>query len=229
MSDSFLMRRNDRLLLGAFLLAIAVVIFAPPLLSDIHAIGSEGNSIAEWTTGISTALLVLVAWVQLRALRSTSNADFIHKLNSDFYTEGSRRLRALLENTDTRFRVAGRVGIFELVGQPPLQTIVFNDEDVDDLVLGPLESVAVFYFNGAIDLPTTYEIFGTYVVRLWENDAIQKYISWSRTIPNCEDVYDQLQKLYIICHSYQQAKYAKAVIKSGSGQCQLHPFHPPPP
>jgi hypothetical protein len=213
MDDSFLTRRNDRLLLGAFLLAVAVTIFAPPLLTDIHAVTTEGGGIAEWITGISTALLVLVAWVQLRALRSTSSADFIHKLNSDFYTEGSRKVRALLENTDTKFRVAGKVGIFELVGRPPLeQTIFFNDEDVDDLVLGPLESVAVFYFNGAIDLPTTYEIFGTYVVRLWENEAIQDYIKWSRTIPNCEDVYDQLQRLYIVCHSYQQMKYAKAAL-----------------
>jgi hypothetical protein len=164
-------------------------------------LGMLGEHAADWITAFSTFALVIIAAIQFRAIARTSNADFIHRLNSDFYTEGSRNLRKALDEDGLVFRSEGKSGAFDLNS-----TECFRDEDLDDLVLGPLEAVGIFYHKRAIDLSTTYEMFGTYVIRVWESKAVQDYITWTRKQDNGEDVYDQLQKLYQECKEYQKVK-----------------------
>lgn len=195
------LQRNDKVLFAAFGVAAAVAVVAPALLADYGIITKQSEVIAEWTTAAATVGLVALASVQLRALVKTSNADFIHKLNGDFFTPESRVLRKLLDDPALTFRAEADKGQFLLAGE-----IKFTDHDLDDLVLGPLESIGIFHKAGAIDLTETYEMFGWYALRVWEKEVVQQYVRWLRARDDGADLYDHLQKLHDECEAYHRAK-----------------------
>ncbi len=158
----------------------------------------------EWITALATIFIAVVATVQLQALRHISNADFIHRLNNDFYTAESRRVRKLLEATDLRLETFGKRARF-IVGRQSL-----DDHEIDDLVLGPLEAVGIFFANGVVDLESAYEMFGTCVIEVWENAVVKKYIGWQRELQHGADIYDKLETLYGECTAFEMRKNSAA-------------------
>jgi hypothetical protein len=102
--------RNNQILLAAA--AVATAILAPALVIDFSTNASHAGIVAEWITALATAVLAYLAAIQFRSLVRTSNADFIHKLNSDYYTRAARRLRRILAIPELNFRVVNNKGVF---------------------------------------------------------------------------------------------------------------------
>lgn len=82
----------------------------------------------------------------------------------------------------------------------------FDDHEIDDLVLGPLEAVGIFLANGAIDLAPAYEMFGTCVIQAWENTVVHDYITWQQAQSHGADIYDKLETLYGKCTAFELHK-----------------------
>ena len=157
---------------------------------------------ADWLTAASTALLMIIAAVQLRAINRTSAADFVHRLNGDFYTPHTRNIRELLVRDALEFEgdeVAARFCTRD-------RSRIFEAQEIDDYVLGPLEAIGIYERRGIIDLGTTYEMFGWYVTTIWESSAVQAYIEWQKKQPRSFDVYDGLEELYRKCTDYRAQK-----------------------
>ncbi len=109
-----------------------------------------------WAMGaaIATVGLIAVAYYQLRDLAETSKSDFLYKLKKDFFTVQARRLVFLAENDLLRFQ-PGKIPYFEII-QPDAETTSRMREMgitessastglVDDVLLGPLEDVGVYW------------------------------------------------------------------------------------
>ena len=158
-----------------------------------------------WTmvTSLATIVLVIVAWVQLSGLKNTSRADFMYRMRQDFFTPETRRLVFLVQynllefcrdeiphfrikdggSSDARFADLG-------ITQHAISTF-----DLDDLLLGQLEDLAVFKARRLTSLEDTYEFFSYYVQICSENEAIQEYIRYAREQPGGSDIYAGFLKL----------------------------------
>jgi hypothetical protein len=187
--ESGALARGDTILLGALGLT-----FAALFLLALCSAGYASEAIAAWVTGISTILLVGVAWFQLTAIRATTRADFIHRLNADFFNTETRRLLRVLEEGQTKFDASGSSPKF-MEGSK----VAFDAFDLDDLLLGPLEAVGIFERRGVIDIQLASQFFGWYVILIWQNSAVQEYIAWQRKQPDSSDVYVCLEDLYNRC------------------------------
>ena len=159
------------------------------------------HSFAEWLAGAGTLVLVLVAWIQLQSIKATSRADFIHKLNGDFFNADMRRIMQSLQD---------RRAVFDENGGKPRYIedaeTLFTSYELDDLLLGPLENVAIFERIGAVKLDAVYDVFGYYILVVWEHPEVQRYIEWQRQQPCSWDVYERLENLHLKSDAYRVAK-----------------------
>src|ERR1035437_6006270 len=157
-------------------------------------------------TFVFTAVLVLVAWIELRDLARTSKADFIFRLKNSFFTEEARRLIFLVgenllqfEDSEIPYFTIWKVNdailrsLFEELG---IKGSTVSTSTVDDVLLGPLEDVALFLIGKHITEKHAYEMFDAYVTSCWENEEIQKYILSVRREPRDSDIYSNLENLY---------------------------------
>jgi hypothetical protein len=157
-------------------------------------------------TFVLTAALVLVAWKELGDLARTSRADFIFRLKNNFFTEEARRLLFLVEENLLQFEdseipyftirnVNAPIlrGRFEELG---IKGSTVSTYAVDDVLLGPLEDVALFLNGKLITEKHAYEMFDTYVTSCAENAEIQKYIQSTRRKPSNSDIYSGFDDLY---------------------------------
>jgi hypothetical protein len=156
---------------------------------------------AELLTSAATVLLVAVAWVQLASLRATSRADFVHKLNGDFFNPQMRKIVQLLQD---------HTAVFDDNGGKPRYiedgTELFSCYELDDQLLGPLENVGIFECIGAVELSSVYDVFGYYILMVWEHVEIQRYIEWQRKQPYSWDVYERLEMLHQRCEAFRTKK-----------------------
>lgn len=162
---------------------------------------------AEWTSAIATIVLVIVAWVQLRAIRETSRADFIHRLNGDFFNPTTRGMLQVLLDQQPRFDANGGFPRF-IEGR----RVLFNAYELDDLLLGPLEAVGIFEQLGAVEIKAVYDVFGYYINLVWEHAEIQHYISWQRSQPDGWDIYERLETLYQKLKIFRRRKEQTSAI-----------------
>lgn len=169
---------------------------------------------AEWITAASTALLMIIAAIQFRAINRTSAADFVHRLNGDFYALHTRKVRELLIHDAVTFQIDKENPRFVDRGG----VVAFDAHDLDDYVLGPLEAIGIYESQKIIDLATTYEMFGWYVTKIWESGAIRDYIQWQREQPHGFDVYDCLGALYKKCVRYRDVKQRKSIPTSNQAK-----------
>ena len=134
-------------------------------------------------TALFTLVLVLVAWKQLRDLARTSRSDFLYRLKKDFFTGTQTEFIFLLENDLLVFRPVPfpRFDTTEKNGLKP-EKDMFTTEVVDNVLLGPLEDVGVYWQSKS-----------RLVV---ENEAIHEYVDWLREQPGNEDLYDHLYLVY---------------------------------
>ncbi len=98
-----------RFIIVSIFLAIAIssIFLVKPILFQ----GCEGyysGILGSVLAALFAAFLVWVAWVQLNKLSKTSSADFIHKLNTDFFTPEARTLMSLITCGALEFKSEGR-------------------------------------------------------------------------------------------------------------------------
>lgn len=147
-------------------------------------------------TALLTLALAWVAWKQLRDLARTNRSDFLYKLKKDFFTEVETELIFLIENDLLIFNA--QTPSFDTVeknGVKP-EKDAFTTNTIDDVLLGPLEDVGLYWNLKALSFNEVYEIFDYYIRSVVENKAIGEYIDWVRKDPGNEDIYDHLLHIY---------------------------------
>ena len=161
----------------------------------------QNQGLAVWLGAVATVVLMIVAGIQLRAIRSTSRADFIHRLNQLFFTDRTNTLLRALSDRNPTFD--------ENDGSPQFvegRLIVFTADELDDHLLGPLEDVGIFEHLGAVELNAVYDEFAFFIYQVWKNPEIKKYILWSRKQPDGWDLYERLEEIYLKCEAYEKEK-----------------------
>lgn len=162
---------------------------------------------AECITAATTTGLLYVAWVQLTAIQKTSRTDFVHRLNAELFQDDAREIiRSLLKNS-VKFEHTDNDGYFV-----ENKARAFDSFDIDILVLGPLETIANLEREGIISLPMVYEMFGWYIVSLWESAIVKEYVAWTRNCPHGWDIYENFETLCIKVKRFEEEKHAKAVL-----------------
>jgi hypothetical protein len=126
-----------------------------------------------------------------RGPKRTSRADFIHRLSADFFKDRAREILRSLDRKDLQFDPG--------TGKFTAGSEEFDAYDLDDLVLGPLESVALLEERGIVDASMVADFFGWYVVMIWENPVVQEYLEWQVKQPEGWEVYAALAQLYRKC------------------------------
>lgn len=147
---------------------------------------------------VFAAFLVWVAWEELSKLGRTSSADFIHRLDDDFFTRETRTLFSLIDCKVLEFCPNAEMKPSEDIESEPYFEVNQNKLDktklpedlkhrlskkkyysaweVDDMLLGHFEKIGILEKRGIVDFQTVYEIFGYYITTVWNNDHIKKYI-----------------------------------------------------
>ena len=148
-------------------------------------------------TALLTLALAWVAWTQLRDLARTNRSDFLYRLKKDFFTEAETELVFLVENDLLLFSPSNfpRFDTVEKNGVKPAKDMITTNA-VDDVLLGPLEDVGLYWELKALSFQEVYEIFDYYIRLVVENKAIREYIDWVRKEPEGEDIYDHLLLIY---------------------------------
>ena len=179
---------------------IFILIF---LISPIYP-SNFSNFFGSVLASIFTAFLLWVAWEQLGKLNETSSANFIHKLDNDFFTSKTRKLVTLVDYEALEFKDPNSdksqsadeiesLPYFE-VNQDKLDKTNLPEEliknlsrkkyystcEVDDLLLGLLENIGMLEQRGVINFQMVYDVFGYYLELIWENPHITDYIMYCR-------------------------------------------------
>jgi hypothetical protein len=154
------------------------------------------DRVAVWT-----AILVAVAWVQLRKLRKTTSADFAQKLIEGFFSEDTRNLMVLLFSSAIDYTVLPlkgddgqdviderpyfkiRESIFNQFKNAGLINLPdwrkgYNECEIDDFLLGYLDDVGRLERAGLIDFETANSTLGYYILELvGETQEVKSYLN----------------------------------------------------
>jgi hypothetical protein len=171
-------------------------------------------------TSLWTAVLAIIAYVELSSIKKTARADYLKRLNDSFFTEETRNLLVLLFNSAIEFSVLtiknkeGTADIDKLpyfrIDESVLKQLKdnglislpewrkgYNAFEIDDLLLGPLDDVGRFKKNGLLDIDAAYDTFGFYVCELvGENKAVKAYLKNKDSKGNYDDLKD-LHKVFM--------------------------------
>lgn len=128
----------------------------------------------------ATAVLALIAYIQLKALREQANADFLLKFNREFFANDTNQsmITAIEENEGILTANNGN----------------FSDYQLDDY-LGYYELMSWYAKRGLLDYELIDEMFGHYISMAWQNQEIQNYITELRTSTNDPRYYKPFEEL----------------------------------
>jgi len=174
------------------------------VISYLSCLFHGAGTFTEWVTASATVGAVVVAAVQLRAIRATDRANLPYQLNQDFFKPEARRIIRLLDKDNVVFDENKSAGQFLVNSQA-----VFDSYELDDYILGPLETVAAFEDQDAVDIEMVYAMFDWYIEIALKSEAVQSYIKWQRTQPNGFDVYLGLENLYVKCCRIASRSYVR--------------------
>jgi len=195
------------------------------------------NSYASYYSGVVgsvlaaffAAFLVWVAWEELGKISKTSSADFIHRLNKDFFTDETRILVSLIDCGALEFRNLDNDEIessddieprpYFKVSQDRLGKTKLPDEiiqhfsgkeyystwEVDDF-LGHFEDIGMLEQRKIVDFQMVYDAFSWYLETIWNDDNIKEYIRYCRKDEKATRIdsafYNQFQYITIKCLEY---------------------------
>lgn len=170
---------------------------------------------------IFAAFLVGVAWEELSKLSKTSSADFIHRLDNDFFTYKTRKLVSLIvcgalefcpngEGEQPYFKVdlskLDKTNLPKELKQSLGRRTHYSAFEVDDSLLGLFENVGMLERRGIVDFQMVFDVFGWYLQEAWNNDHIREYIISERkgkeTAPIDTLIYYHFQYVAIKCLEY---------------------------
>jgi hypothetical protein len=121
------------------------------------------NTVAQVGLFLATVGLVYIAYYQVNKIREQSNADFIARLNREFFYENETN-RSIIK------AIEERCAIFQKNGGE------FNEYDIH-AYLRYFEMIERFIAGGIVSLDLVDEMFGSYIARAWENDEVRKYVT----------------------------------------------------
>jgi hypothetical protein len=177
------------------------------------------------------AFLVWVAWEQLGNLGKTTSADFIHKLDNDFFTPKTKRLMSLIDCGALEFKANDESGLSD--GEKPQPYFEVNEEkldkarlpeelkkdlyvkkyysawDIDDLLIGFFENIGMLEEKGIIDFQLVFDEFSWYIETVWESEDIKEYIRYLRRLPEWKTdridavLFNQFQYIAVKCLEYE--------------------------
>ncbi|HUC01636.1 MAG TPA: hypothetical protein VMA75_01905 [Candidatus Paceibacterota bacterium] len=124
------------------------------------------NTVSQVGLFLATLGLLYVAYYQVNKIRSQSNADFIARLNREFFYENptNRKIIKAIEEHQPVFQKNG--------GE-------FTEYDIH-AYLRYFEMIERFIAGGIVSLDLVDEMFGNYIARAWENGEIQEYVVRNR-------------------------------------------------
>jgi hypothetical protein len=178
------------------------------------------SKVLSYTGLIGSVLTIaglIIAIIQLSNSNSTRNADFAHRLKTDFFTDQTMYLFMLIDQDLIQFKTVkvdtNEFGYFE-IDTARAQVLnhlnlisgkkIFTAYEVENYVLNHLDDLGEFYKRGIIDLEYVNDGFSYYIDHTYENKEIQKYLKWiepdvkekkSYAYDNFEYIYRKL-KLY---------------------------------
>jgi len=216
------------LLISALATVLYAVIFLRPLscswddtLRRINGDRFADALLAGMLTAGATLILGFIAWKQLKGISDTASADFLLKLERDFFTEDARVLTQSLENHWLKYVPAPNAGESHFVvdeqkidGSPLHRSLkarlmarpAFSTYDLDDLFLGHLEDVGTLLRDKILVVEMVYEEFHPYIKIACSNPDVQHYFRELRKRPGAADVYDQLGYANEECRRYARIK-----------------------
>jgi hypothetical protein len=179
---------------------------------------------------VFAAFLVWVAWEQLGNLGKISSADFIHRLDNDFFTDETRTLVSLIDCRALEFKTNNEVEssddsksqpypYFE-VSQDRLDQTKLPDDlkqslsrkkyystwEIDDLLLGQFENIGMLEQRRIVDFQSVYDVFSWYIETVWNDDHIKEYIKYCRDGEKSDRIdqvfYCQFQYIATKCREY---------------------------
>jgi hypothetical protein len=124
------------------------------------------NTVAQVGLFLATLGLVYIAYYQVNKIRGQSNADFIARLNREFFYES-------VTNRNIIKAIEERRPIFQKNGGE------FSEYDIH-AYLRYFEMIERFIAGGIVSLDLVDEMFGGYIARAWENDEIRTYVTDAR-------------------------------------------------
>lgn len=162
------------------------------------------SSIATVFGASFTLAIAIIAWRQLSKTNNIAEADFYHRLKTDFFTDNQRLLiglinaRALKFDEDKKFFVVEMSKLRDLTNDLKIRAKAkkeFSQEEIDDYMLGHFEDLGLFWERKLIDINFISEGFGHYIKTVYEDEQIQKYIHWCHK-HHSNGIYSKFKALY---------------------------------
>jgi hypothetical protein len=180
----------------------------------------------DWTA-IFTALILIVAWTQLRKMNKTSNAEFMLKLKTDLFNEKTSLLFSTIQIKCLKYITPkkGGVSYFEIeadriedlkIKNEIIRKIknlrdgsyIVDSVELDELLLGHIEDLGILYKKKILDIEMIYEEFFYNIEKCWENQDIKNYIKHVRQTEGW-DTYYELENIFNKCKAYAIKKERK--------------------
>jgi hypothetical protein len=139
------------------------------------------NTIAQVGLFFATLILAYIAYYQVNKVRGQSNADFILRLNREFFYESqtNRNLVKAIEKHEPVLK--------ENHGE-------FDEYDIYGY-LRYFEMIERFIDAGIVSFDLVDEMFGAYIARAWENVEIRSYVVWIRKERKDDRYFEHFEQL----------------------------------
>ena len=139
------------------------------------------NTFAQIGLFLATVGLVYTAYYQVNKIREQSNADFITRLNREFFYENATN-RNIIKTIEEHRPVFQKNG-----GE-------FSEYDIH-AYLRYFEMIERFIAGGIVSLDLVDEMFGGYIARAWENDEVKKYVADTRDSKKDKRYFEHFEQL----------------------------------
>ena len=175
-------------------------------------------------TLLITTIGISVAIIQLSKYNKTRKADFIYKLDNDFFTVETRIYLILIEidaiefikpenKNDIPYFKLKKDGIdklskrdFAIKEFAQKREFEISTFEIDDNLLGVLEKIGIYKKKKIMDLEFTYEIFDYYIQKVYNNKAIIEYIKWIHYEQGKHEIYNKFDLVAKKCKKYEADK-----------------------
>jgi len=122
--------------------------------------------IAQGGTFVATLGLVVVGYFEVNKVRRQNNADFIARLNREFFYESATNREIIKAIEEHRPILHGNSGDF-------------NEYELR-AYLRYFEMIERFISEGVVSLDLVDEMFGSYIARAWENAEVKDFVARMR-------------------------------------------------
>jgi hypothetical protein len=166
------------------------------------------NPIIFWTmlSTISTIVLLIIAYTQLKNVNETTSADFSHKIKNDLFIPNNIRLLTLFDDDILNFKTDSNnnewfeldtVKYKKLPAAFRLDNIAlsYNIIEIDEF-LQDFEDLSFYEKRGQTNIDYIYDHYAYYIEMLWENEEIKKYVVFQRAIPHFSNTYINFENIY---------------------------------